>query len=98
MASLNNIVGTLLMENDTAEDMILTFPDPTTTGNFLQVQTISGDVQVKGAGKVFGQNSNYIPVSEGQFMNFAAVGNINPIEPSLIKLAPGAIVTFVAYD
>ena len=98
MANFNNIIGTLLKENITGVDEVLEFPNAQTTGGFMQVQTISGTVEVKGSGRVFGQPSTYIPLAEGQFMNFAAVGNINPLDRNFIKLAPGAIVTLIAYD
>ena len=97
MAFTNNI-GTLLKENETEEDLIFTFPSSDSVGNFLQVQTISGTVEVKGTGKVFGENSNYIPLSEGQEITLAAIGNVNPLGVNSIKLAPGAIVTFITYD
>lgn len=94
-----NNFRTKLIENETGGDFELKFPtlDPTVTGN-LQVNVISGSVEVKGEGMFMGAPSEFIPVFAGSSMNFVCTSNNAPTGVKVIKLAPGAIISLVAYD
>lgn len=98
---LKNQTRTRLISNDTGSDMFIKFPedDPSVVGN-LQIYVISGVVEFKGTeeNKFLGVPCDFVPIPEGQSMNFVNFGNNNPNGDKTIKLENGAVISLIAMD